>query len=379
MIKMIPNCQNITTLNKILQPTKKNSLINNLSLQWDLRMGPYRAFFSREERYIKICQEIIGRPCEDTGLFAICQDTHSGEIVACLWLEDAIKMLDYANKRDAFNIASLGKERLSKMITMSDLSYVSTTDISLISQVLISHCFIEVLKIGGQGLLSDCDVGYFSMYKRLGMRPIGTLYKATSGRHFIPMIFHPDEDYLTLINSPILNILRGINFEPYRAICHWYYKLVRDNSDLQVGSAYYSEAALEFEGHHTITEGLSNEGRETLLKNAMVVNCREGEVLIAEMDGGKYFGFIQKGVIKVVIGGKTVVLLTQGDIFGEIGFILNTKRSAEVIAVSADTEVVLFGANAIENLKNEKDKTVIWSNLAKVLAQRVVLTNKMLG
>ena len=110
----------------------------------------------------------------------------------------------------------------------------------------------------------------------------------------------------------------------------------------------------------------------------MVIKCREGEVLITENDGGKSFGFIQKGIVKVLIGSKTIVMLGEGDIFGEIAYILNTKRTAQVIAASPDTEIVLFSDSAINSLENNEDRAVVWRNLARVLAQRVVLTNKLL-
>jgi hypothetical protein len=341
-------------------------------------MGPYRAFFPQKERNLKICREILGKTPEDTCLFAACQDTRTGEIVAGLFMEDAFTLANNVDYAKAFNLDRIGEDRLAKMVHLSELSFIVKEDNALISQVIMSHCFIEVLKISGQGILLDSDVGHFSIYKRLGMRPIGTLHNSPSQSYSIPMIFLADEDYLTLINSPVLNLLRGVDFTNYSSICQWYYQLVRENSELQIGSAYYPESEEEYEGHHTITEGLSKEGQEAFLKNAMVLKCREGEVLIADKDRGKAFGFIQRGIVKVVIGGKTVVLLSEGDIFGEIAFILNSKRSAEVIAISPRTEVVLFSAEAINQLENETDRTIIWRNLARVLAQRVVLTNKML-
>lgn len=360
-------------------PIERSSLIQKLSLQWDLRTGPYRAFFPQEEAERKFCQDILDKAPDDTILFAACQDTRTGEIVASLYLEDAFEMIDNSEKATAFNLQKLGEERLSKMVILSQISFVKGEEKTMISQVLMSHCFIEVLKIGGQGVLLDSDVGHFSIYKRLGMRPIGALYKSSENGHSIPMVFLPDEDYLALINSPVLNLLRGITFSHYKSICQWYYQLVRKNTELQVGSAYYPETTEEYEGHYTITEGLTDKGRASFLKNAMVVKCRQGEVLITENDRGKAFGFIQRGIVKVVIANKTVVLLSEGDIFGEIAFILNSKRSAEVIAISPRTEVVLFSADAINQLENEADKAVIWRNLSRVLAQRVVLTNKMLG
>lgn len=355
-----------------------SSLIGKLLIEWDLRLGPYRAFFLRTEKYLDKCKSIIGETEEPVALIAACQDTLTGDIVACLHLKDTVDIRGRMEKAVAFNIAAIGEERVAKMVTLSKLHFATTKNKTMVSQVLLSHCFLEILKVGGMAVLSECDVGHFSLYKRMGMRPIGRLYKTSSGSHSIPMIFHPDENYFVLINSPILSILRGINFNTYRSFCDWYYDFLRANIELQTGAAYYPEREDEFEGHHIITDGLTEEGIDTLLKNAMVIKCRENEVLMAENDGGNTFGFIQKGVVEIVIKGKKIVTLSAGDIFGEIAFILDTPRSAKVIAVSPETEVVLLNAQAIDNLKNEKDKTTVWQNLSKVLAQRVLLTNKLL-
>ncbi len=364
----------------------QTSLIKNLSLQWDLRMGPFRAFFPSEKGTINRCLDMIGltglngsssKPSQDY-LFAACQDNISSEMVACLHLEDALEIAQSTERKEQYNIKLLHEDLLESTVVLSQISFHFSTQQAAIAQILLSHCFIEVLKAGGQAIITACDIGYFSMYKRFGMRPIGPLRKSPNGNYFIPMIFIPDEDYLSLINSPVLNLLRGVNFPNYKSTCLWYYQLLKENSELQTGSVFYPENQEEFEGHHALTEGLSDQGKEAFLKNAMVNKCREGEVLITENDGGKSFGFIQKGIVKVVIGSKTVVMLGEGDIFGEIAYILNSKRTAQVIAASPDTEIVLFSDSAIQNLDDEEDRMIIWRNLARVLAQRVVLTNKLL-
>lgn len=370
----------------------QKSLVKSISLQWDLRSGPFRAFFPSTENDRKRCahlaqndlfeEEFNANTAGENQIIrqiAACEDTRTGEIVACLFLEDALQMSNSSKKSKIYNLHLFNEEQLSETVILSHLSLDNTNQKTTVAQVFLSHCFIEVLKAGGQAMVMACDIGYFSIYKRLGMRPIGKLTKSIQEGHFIPMIFIPDGDYLSLIASPVLDTLRGADFEAYRKICAWYYCLVKENSELQIGAAVYPENQAEFIGHQTITEGLSESGLETFLNNAMVLKPREEEVLLMENDGGKAFGFIQKGIVKVVIGGKTVVLLTEGDIFGEIAFILNSKRTAEVIAASPDTEIVLFNSSAIESLQNEADKVVIWQNLARVLAQRVVLTNRLLG
>lgn len=351
-------------------------------------MGPYRAFFPTENATKQQCLEMIGKmQLNDSldssldktdSLFAACQNTISGEVIACLNLDDALEIAQSSEQNEQYNLKLLPDNLLEETVVLSQIAFKKSDQKSSNAQILLSHCFIEVIKAGGQAVITACDIGYFSMYKRFGMRPIGSLRKSPQGNYFIPMIFLPDEDYLSLINSPVLNLMRAVNFPAYLDTCQWYYQLLKENTELQTGSAYYPENEEEFEGHSSLTDGLSSEGKEAFLKNAMVNKCREGEVLITENDGGKSFGFIQKGIVKVLIGDKTVVTLGEGDIFGELAYILNTKRTAQVIAVSPDTEIVLFSDSAIASLENDADRAVVWRNLARVLAQRVVLTNKLL-
>jgi CRP-like cAMP-binding protein len=180
-----------------------------------------------------------------------------------------------------------------------------------------------------------------------------------------------------MIHSPVLPMLRGIQFEDYEPLVQWYYQMVRENEEMPISSAFYTKEE-EFGGHDNITRGLSEEGKQSFLSNAMKVHCKKDEVLITENDAGKSFGYVSNGIVKVMIGDRTIVLLGEGDIFGEIAFILGSKRTAQVVAASDDTEVVLFSESAISRLNYEADRTMIWKNLAKILAQRVVLTNRLL-
>lgn len=363
------------------------NLIDTISLQWDLWIGQYRAFFPTGEEDLRASNALLPEMEQSRSgadlppapqRLAACLDTRSGEIIAALRLADANCLKSSIAVREQYSFEFFDDERLAGMAIITQQAiqpaYLKTPALT----VLMSHCIIEVLKAGGETLVMSCDTGHFPLYKRLGFRPVGSLRKTSGGDYEIPMIFLPDHDYLTIINSPVVPLLRGVNYERYQPLCQWYYRLVRENSELQVGSAFYPETEEAFEGHRILTEGLSETGRHAFLKNAMVINCREGEVLMTENDGGKAFGFVRRGLVKVVIGSKTVVLLGEGDIFGEIAFILHSKRSAEVVAASEDTEVVLLSESAINSLETEADRTVIWRNLARILAQRVVLTNKLL-
>ena len=363
-------------------------LINSLSLQWDLWIGQFRAFFPSDKEDVADCYRLIEANGRDDLLMekggqaptqlAACQDTRNGAIVACLRMIDAPVMKKVREKAAHYHFHYFAEDQLLKTAIFLDPAIDEEYQKTQAAPVLLSHCFIEVLKAGGQSIVMLCDSEYFPRYRRLGMRPVGPLRKSSDGRHRIPMIFLPDQEYLSMIHSPVLPLLRGIYFDQYRPLCQWYYQLVRENSELKIGSAFYADNNEEQEEHLAITEGLSAKGRKAFLQNAMVINCREGEELITENDGGKAFGVVRRGIVKVVIGNKTIVLLGEGDIFGEIAYVLHSKRTAQVIAASPKTEVVLFSESAINRLELEADRTAIWKNLARVLAQKIMLTNKLL-
>ena len=353
-------------------------LLRNISLQWDLWIGKYRAFFVTDAQDREACEQLFsydgGRELPKNGQWVACQDTRHSKIIACLVLSDA--MDPGQPVADAFAYVETGY--LNKLAIISHLSFDSAYLNTPAVPVLLSHSFVEVLKADGLALLMQCDPGHYSIYKRLGMRPIGPLQMGEAGDFQIPMIGLPDMEYLSVIHSPLLPMLRGVSFDRYQEICDWYYQLVRDHKELQTGTAFYPEDHDDFHGHHAITEGLSEAGKTAFLKDAKVINCRQDEVLFAENDAGKAIGYVRKGLLRVEIGGQTVVMLGEGDLFGEIAYILNTKRTAKIVSASSGTEVVLFQESAIDKLTSEADRTVIWRNLAKVLAQRVVVTSKLI-
>ena len=361
------------------------SLISRISLQWDLWAGQFRAYFPTYKEDVEASRQLMSEdspdqlPASIPSILVGCLDSRSGLFGATMALVDFSQAIQDEDFAKLFPLDILSTISTDTLAAFSNLSIHPDYDKSPAVLVLMSHCFVEVLRAGGSGVLMSCDPEHFSLYKRLGMRPVGPLTQLADRKYRIPMIGIPDKDYLSVIHSPVLPMLRSIDFDKYQDLCNWYYQLVRENSELRVSSAFYPDSEEDFEGHHMITEGLSKKGQKAFLKQAMILNCQEGETLITENDGGKAFGYIRSGLVKVVIGNQTVVLLGEGDIFGEIAFILHTKRTAQVVAASPNTEVVLFNEEALNSLDLESDKAVIWRNLAKVLAQRVVMTNQLLS
>jgi hypothetical protein len=219
--------------------------------------------------------------------------------------------------------------------------------------------------------LLSCEPGLYAGYLRLGFRPLGGVHQGASGGFRIPMvaILH-DRDHVRRIRSPMLPQLARIEGALPQEAVEWYRMLEARHGPVDPGVAFHVNDSAH-DVHAALTGGLSNAGRAQLLRNAMEVKCRPGDVVLGAGDGGRSMGFVQRGAVQVEIEGRVVAVLGEGELFGEIAIALNTTRTANVVAVGEDTRVLMLSQTCLDRLKNPADVTQVWRNLARVLATKL--------
>jgi CRP-like cAMP-binding protein len=95
-------------------------------------------------------------------------------------------------------------------------------------------------------------------------------------------------------------------------------------------------------------------------------------VIIAADDGGRSMGLVLEGVVQVEKGDRVLGVLGEGELFGDMAFVLETRRTARVVAGGDDTRVLLFSQSGPKRVKDPADQAVLWRNLARVIAQRLL-------
>ena len=88
--------------------------------------------------------------------------------------------------------------------------------------------------------------------------------------------------------------------------------------------------------------GLSRRHLLQLADAARIVSFRQGAAIIREGDLGATLYVIVEGEAKVTRGGKTLVTLAPGDVFGEISLLDGGPRTATVAAATPLTAVRLY-------------------------------------
>jgi serine/threonine-protein kinase len=91
---------------------------------------------------------------------------------------------------------------------------------------------------------------------------------------------------------------------------------------------------------------------DEILSVCTMVSFKKGETIIQEGDIDNTFYIIALGSVEVRKGKQAVQILGKGDCFGEIGFLMNTKRTATIVATSP---VVVLKVNATQMQRVSKE------------------------
>ena len=105
--------------------------------------------------------------------------------------------------------------------------------------------------------------------------------------------------------------------------------------------------------------------------NTRKIRLLPNELLFNQGDEGNCAFLINQGNLDVIVDGKKVENLFEGELFGEMALILNQKRSASVIAKSS-TELIEITKASFEEIMNEvsNDLKQIIQKLCEELSKR---------
>lgn len=375
------------------------TLIKSLSFKWDIWTRKYIFFVAETKQEIDACihileevrrkelNRVVGESVLDSSAFAgkktdftlvACKDKKTGEVISCMKITNAKELKDVPASCAEYHLDQFEEELISKLDIYTRLAVLPAYRKTPAGLITMHNSFRHTLKNGGMGVLMSCEPSLLSMYNGFGLRPIGPMHNSSSGGYRIPMILFPDLDYFKKTNSPALSFAKQVDFADYQPIQDWYKKLVEDSGGIETGATFYNYKLDKKHTHHLLTDGMTKKGMDAFLKNTLLIECSENDVLMAANDGGKAFGIVRKGRVKILIDENATIYLNPGDIFGEMAYVLGTKRTADVVADEEGTEVILFSVSAIKRLENESDKIVIWQNLAKILARKLALTNELI-
>jgi len=138
---------------------------------------------------------------------------------------------------------------------------------------------------------------------------------------------------------------------------------------------------LKFKDQISIFEGLDIEQVRVLIKDVVLKKYATSEVIFTQGERkDDFIYFIINGSVNINIleqgVHKSIATLHKGSLIGEMKPILNGDRTAECIASTGGTIVIGFTIEHFSFGKYSEAYAIFYKNMAQVIANKLVATNK---
>ena len=253
---------------------------------------------------------------------------------------------------------------------------------SLIYEQLMarSRRFIQEKRV--QLLFGACEPHLLSLYMGRGARPYAkrNINNPEAG-YLIPIVtVVEDVAYLRRIGSPVDQT--AIDYGADARVPSCIGRLVMHGSvmserltsvDAYWGEVHRAIGALA-EDRLSALDGLSDEEAERCLGHSNIIECGVGDRVLKKGGVARNMFVVLEGTLEVRDGDKLLRVMSPGDVFGEIAFLLGRPRSADVYAATDGVRVLSLSEGTIRKLI-ESDPGVaarLMLNIAKILCLRLL-------
>ncbi len=226
------------------------------------------------------------------------------------------------------------------------------------------------------------------IFERLGYRRLGGNFRSEAGIQVPLVLLLDDIQHMAAVNSPFRRL--AMQYKNGVEIANWFATTfpevdalgTRPNMSEDDFWAYLTQRLDQIPiAGVPLLEGLSFTEAKQFLSVGTVLNCTVGCSIIQSGDVGDEMFVLLSGSAEVrgSEGAEPLALLEKGDVFSELGFLAQTPRTADVVAVD-DLEVLIltqeFLRKAMEKMPEISLKVLF--NLSIVLCGRLKATTESL-
>ena len=113
---------------------------------------------------------------------------------------------------------------------------------------------------------------------------------------------------------------------------------------------------------------------QPFLDKSNVINCKPGDRVLKKGNVAQNMFVVLSGELEVRDGDLPVARLTKGDLMGEVAFLMNIPRSADVYAIADGTSVLSLSESAVRKHFREDPAIAaqMMLNISKILCQKLL-------
>lgn len=258
---------------------------------------------------------------------------------------------------------------------------------------LVGRAYSDGLKDGHHFNFCTCVPGLVDLYEHLGYRRFsGNLVDPVVGYQVPLVLAAHDREHLAAIQSPLWRHLRAYPEDSQRdqeaqRLLAWLNEsvpvtsLVRDWVEQEDTFWLFLADKVRSAASDTasILADLSENEQRRLLRGGTVLDCARGDQIIKAGAVGTEIFVVLHGLVEVRLPGQDAALavLDTGQVFGEIAFITDITRTADVIALT-EARLLVLSQSALKRLVITSPALAakLMFNLSRVLCERLISSNR---
>lgn len=233
-----------------------------------------------------------------------------------------------------------------------------------------------------QLIFGDCEPHLLNLYLGMGFRTYAANnVNSTETGYLVPLVMVPEDlAYMQRIKSPIIKFLH--DFEDDSKVPDCVHDLIPDggvvlSQTLMSNSRYTSEieqAIRLSESPVHLFDGLSIEEQQRCLAKSNAIECKAGDHLIKKGNVAQNMFVVLNGNLEVRMDDEIVNVCSSGDIVGEMAFLLESPRSADVFVAMDGTRVLSLSESNLKKMSSEDPELAskLMLNLSKLLCHKLL-------
>ena len=251
---------------------------------------------------------------------------------------------------------------------------------SMVPMRLFVAMTLHLLQTRGIDLMfADCQPHLLRLYQSLGLRAYGHPFDYGESGLGIPIIGSArDHDHLRRVRSPMLPILDPSSHDPAHAAALNQVLAGHDPtcSNSNRPERYWEAIATMMEGRAEDLPdpfyGFSTEELRRVLAKGYVLECARGIKLITRGHNTRTVFLIIDGELEAQFTGGSRVM-TTGALMGEVAFLTESRRTADVFVRSERARVLCLGERTARGLIVGEPELAgrFLGNLSRILARRL--------
>ncbi len=228
----------------------------------------------------------------------------------------------------------------------------------------------------------SCNPHLLNLYLGLGFRTYTSNYDSGGAGILVPLIFVcEDLGYLRKIGSPLIAFEQGYTFDS--DVPHQVTPLIeKGKSGLE--SAKEEKITEWVQAYNLLSQtgttkiamfqDMSEADVTKILASSHIVECKTGDHLIVSGRGYHSMFIILSGSVEVRSGDQITGIRTEGDVVGEIGFLLKKRRIADVVAATDNVRVLSLREKTVRKLHETEPALAaqLMHNLARIVSLKMV-------